>query len=148
MSTADITEDACPNGGSVPGEGFNDRINLIYSTHTGLFTSVTAKYTTMSPALCDRFQNRLKAWMRDDDAGLSRVVSLGVVFSCPILVTRPAYPREDLAVSRDVLHIAYHHNLPIITVWPNTRPNITSRPTAAHGMQSWPRSSSGILETS
>ncbi len=70
------------------------------------------------------------------------------MFSCPILPTRPAYPRDDLAVFQDVLHVAYHRNLPIITVWPSTQPNITSRPTAAHGMQSWPRSSSGILETS
>ncbi len=33
---ADVTDDAGPNGGFVLREGFNDRINLIYSTHTGL----------------------------------------------------------------------------------------------------------------
>ncbi len=40
---ADVTDDAGPNGGSVPGGCFDDRINLIYSVHTDLFTSVTAK---------------------------------------------------------------------------------------------------------
>jgi hypothetical protein len=51
---ADVTDDAGPNGGFVLGECFDDRINLIYSVHTDLFTSVTGKYTTLSPALCDR----------------------------------------------------------------------------------------------
>ncbi len=85
--------------------------------------------------------------MREDDAGLLRRFA-----GCGVFLSHTSFPTGlsagGFSCFPDGPHIAYHHNLPIITVWPNTRPNITSRPTAAHGMQSWPRSSSGILETS